>query len=104
LTVLETGEKINPAPILAMHYVYVIQSKTTYELYIGSSSNLKNRLVQHNANKSRSTKGKGLWILIYTEVYRSKDDALTREIRLKYHGRTLAQLKKRLINSLLKPE
>lgn len=84
-----------------MHYVYVIQSKSTYELYTGSSSNLKVRLLQHNANKSKSTKGKGPWILIYTEVYRSKDDAVTRETRLKYHGRALAQLKRRLIHSLL---
>ena len=34
------------------------QSKKTYEIYIGSTNNLKRRLSQHNADKSRSTKGK----------------------------------------------
>lgn len=87
-----------------MHYVYVIQSGTTFELYTGSTSNLKIRLIQHNADKSKSTEGKGPWVFVYTEVYRSKDDAVTRETRLKYHGRAQAQLKRRLVHSLLKPE
>ncbi|OGM14287.1 hypothetical protein A3A76_00200 [Candidatus Woesebacteria bacterium RIFCSPLOWO2_01_FULL_39_23] len=87
-----------------MHYVYVIQSIKSYEIYIGSTKNLKLRLGKHNANKNTSTKNRGPWMLIYTEVYRSKDDATEREFRLKYYGRALAQLKRRLVRSLLKPE
>jgi putative endonuclease len=84
-----------------VHYVYIIQSVKTEEIYIGRTDKLKNRVNQHNANKNKSTKGKGPWRLIYTEMYRSKEDAMTRENRLKYYGKALGQLKRRITKSLL---
>lgn len=87
-----------------MYYVYIIQSTVTETIYIGYTGNLKKRIMQHNTNKSFSTKNKGPWALIYYEAYRSKDDAKEREHRLKYYGRALAQLKRRLDKSLLMPD
>lgn len=84
-----------------MHIVYIIQSKTTKGIYIGYTTDLKKRLKQHNLNKSFSTKNRGPWILIYAEIYKSRRDAKTRENRLKYYGRALSQLKRRINNSLL---
>lgn len=37
-----------------------------------------------------------LWELIYFEAYKDQKLALTRERRLKYYGKALAQLKKRI--------
>jgi len=84
-----------------MFFVYIIQSKTTKEIYIGYTNNLKRRLLKHNKNESFSTKNKGPWILVYCEVYRSDEDAKQRENRLKYYGKALAQLKRRISKSLL---
>lgn len=84
-----------------LYFVYLIQSKRDEEIYIGYTSNLKVRLSQHNLNKSYSTRGKGPWILIYAEVYRSRKDAQERESRLKYFGRAYSQLKRRIKRSFL---
>ncbi|HEY5601405.1 MAG TPA: GIY-YIG nuclease family protein [Patescibacteria group bacterium] len=84
-----------------MYVVYIIQSQSTKKIYIGFTVNLKRRLLQHNSNESYSTKNKGPWKLIYCEVYRNRDDAKNREDRLKYYGRALGQLKRRIVKSLL---
>ena len=83
-----------------MYYVYLIVSTKTKELYIGYTNNLEKRLREHNTDKNVSTKSKGLWILIYSEMYKSKEDARTREKRLKYYGQALNELKKRTRGSL----
>lgn len=87
--------------LYAVHWVYIIQSKKTKALYIGETDDLNRRLAQHNGNKSFSTKDKGPWILVYAEVYKSKEDAQMREKRLKYFGMALSQLKRRIKKSLL---
>lgn len=83
-----------------MQFVYLIQSKASKAVYIGFTNNIKRRLLEHNRNKSFSTKEKGPWELVYCEVYKSFEDAKERESRLKYYGRALAQLKRRLKRSL----
>jgi predicted GIY-YIG superfamily endonuclease len=47
--------------------IYVIQSERDGIWYVGLSSDPKSRLKQHNAGKSKFTKGHLPWILIYTE-------------------------------------
>jgi len=83
-----------------MYYVYVLKSTVTGTLYIGYTNDIKKRLVKHNTNRSFSTKNKGPWILVYSEQYRSKEDAKIREHRLKYYGQALNELKKRISGSL----
>ena len=84
-----------------MYAVYIIQNEQSKSIYIGYTNNLKRRLFEHNNNKSFSTKNKGKWILIYCEVYKSREDAKQREDKLKYYGRALGQLKRRISKSLL---
>ena len=86
----------------SMWVVYVIQNNFSQEIYIGITSNLKQRLLTHNAKgKKFTTRKQGVWILIYAEAYKSKADALIREKRLKVHGSGKIELFKRLKNSLL---
>jgi len=82
-----------------MFYVYILESEEG-ELYFGSTTDLKRRLREHNTNKSHSTKDHK-WILIFYEAYRSKDDAVDRERRIKQHGQAKAQLKRRIKRSRL---
>ena len=85
-----------------MYYVYLLKSKMkdTKNLYIGYTSDLKERMKQHNSGVTLSTRSLLPVELIYYEAYKSKEDARTRERALKWHGRALAQLKKRLGKSL----
>ena len=49
---------------------------------------------------NKSTKNKGKWIVTYSEMYKDKEDAKTREYRLKHCGQALNELKKRIEGSL----
>ena len=84
-----------------MFYVYVLQSLEDRGLYIGFSTNLKKRIAEHEHGASFATKYRGPWKLIYYEAYASEKGARLRERRLKHHGSGKAELKKRLINSLM---
>ena len=66
------------------------------EIYIGYSNNLKRRFVEHN-------RGGRVWELMYYEAYKARKDAMLREKRLKYYGKALGQLKRRLLHSLVMP-
>ena len=85
-----------------MFYVYIIQSKSTKEIYIGFTPDLRARMIKHNSNKVFSTKNKGTWELIYYESYISEEDAREREKQLKYYGKALGQLKRRIRRCLAK--
>ena len=83
-----------------MYYVYLIQNKQK-EIYYGSTNDLIRRLKEHNSGRSYSTKGK-TWTLVYYEAFVSEADARMREKQLKFHGQALAQLKRRIKDSLAK--
>ena len=51
--------------------------------YIGYSTNLKQRIADHNQHKNVSTSKANNWNLIYCETYVEKMDALGREKFLK---------------------
>lgn len=83
-----------------MFYVYIIQN-TMHELYIGSTNDLRRRIIEHNSGKSRYTKGK-LWKLVYYEASLDEIDSRLREKRLKQQGQAMAQLKRRIKGSFNK--
>jgi putative endonuclease len=86
-----------------MWYLYLIQNDTTFEKYIGITTDLRRRVSEHNLSMNRSTKRKtGQWVLIYAEAYRSKEDAVIRERKMKLYGKSKQELLKRCGNSLLK--
>jgi putative endonuclease len=64
---------------MIMYYVYVVKSTSSGSIYIGSTNNIKRRLIEHNCGNSRYTKNRGPWELIYVEEKKSSVDATKRE-------------------------
>ena len=81
-----------------MHYVYILRNQDDSSIYIGFTNDLKRRIREHNSKNTT------VWELVYYEAYKAKEDALLREKRLKYYGKALGQLKRRIENSLLSYE
>ena len=83
-----------------MFYLYIIQSISKDILYVGSTNDLRRRVKEHNSGCSSFTKKHLPWKLVYYEAYCSEKDARIREQKLKYHGKGLAEVKKRIQYSL----
>ena len=83
-----------------MFYTYVLKSKKDNDFYIGSTNDLKRRIEEHNSGLVRSTKYRIPFELVYYEAYKSEKDVRKREQNLKLRSRALAQLKKRIVNSI----
>lgn len=66
-----------------MYHVYVLQSLKDGNLYVGFTTDLENRLKQHNAGRVYSTKSRIPLELIYYEACINQKDALHREKYLK---------------------
>ena len=66
-----------------MYYVYVLQSLKDGNMYAGFTTDLENRLKQHNAGRVDSTKSRIPLKLIYYEACINQKDALHREKYLK---------------------
>ncbi|BCX15014.1 MAG: hypothetical protein KatS3mg088_697 [Patescibacteria group bacterium] len=68
-------------------WVYILESLKNGRRYIGTSSNPKKRLEQHNLGKTRSTKPYIPYKIIHLEKFETKKQALIRERKLKsYKG------------------
>jgi putative endonuclease len=64
-------------------FIYVLRSKLDGKFYTGFTSNLENRLNEHNSGKVYSTKKRVPFELIYAEFCLHIDDAIHREKYLK---------------------
>ncbi len=84
-----------------MYYLYILKSRKDNNLYIGSTNDLRKRFKEHNDGKVFSTRSRLPFDIIYYEAYRSEKDARKRESNLKLRSKALAQLKKRIINSII---
>lgn len=81
------------------YYVYILRSSVDKELYIGFTTNLKERLVAHAKGQVQSTKKRRYMKLIHYEYFINKMDAKAREIYLKSgygHDQIMAFLKRTL--------
>jgi putative endonuclease len=83
-----------------MWYVYVLKSEKDGGLYIGFTSDLKQRITRHQEGQVLATRYRGSLQLIYYEVFLNKLDAIARERYLK-SGYGRQQLKSCLKNTLL---
>jgi len=83
-----------------MFYVYILKSKKDNRLYTGFSSDLRQRVAEHNNGKSSYTRNFRPWKLVYYESYLSKKDAEQREKNLKAIPNSGTQLRKRITNSI----
>ena len=50
-----------------LYYIYAIKSDFDKRIYVGISMNVQKRLEEHNAGKTKSTKGYRPWKIIYKE-------------------------------------
>lgn len=78
------------------YYVYILKSLKNKSFYIGYTSDLKNRIKQHNNGESLATKPFRPYELIFYEAFLSKRDAKGREEYLKggYGRRTIKKMLK----------
>ena len=82
-----------------MYYVYVIQDLSDPDnFYLGSTSDLKRRLSEHNLCLGHHTSGRK-WRVIYYEAYMSLQAARKRERSLK-KGKARLLLMQRIKDSL----
>ena len=63
-----------------MEYVYILQSQTDNNFYVGWTNNLKERLKEHNDGKVFATKSLRPWKIIYREMTNSLAEAKRREL------------------------
>ena len=71
----------------SMFYVYIIESLISNKKYIGTTSDIDQRIRHHNSGANISTKKRGPWRLIYQETYENKKLAWLREKQIKsYKG------------------
>lgn len=77
-----------------MFYTYIIQSVPLKRYYIGSTSNITERLKQHNTGYTKTTRNHGPYILIYVESYNTRGEAIKREKEIKRykHGNAFKKL------------
>jgi len=66
-----------------MYYVYVLWSEKVKMRYVGSTEAIDARLKQHNSGHARFTRRGIPWILLGTEEYPTKTEAIKREHFLK---------------------
>ena len=66
-------------------FVYVLGSEGNggYRTYVGWTTDLERRLSEHNAGiGARSTRGRK-WVLLYSECYATRGEAMSREWHIK---------------------
>jgi putative endonuclease len=62
-----------------MYHVYVLRSLKDGRLYTGVSGDLHRRLKEHQAGKTKSLRSRRPLVLVYSEAFGSKNEALARE-------------------------
>jgi putative endonuclease len=60
-------------------YVYVLRSSKTGNRFVGSCENLEEGLRWHNTGHSTATRHGVPWIMVWSEVFSSKTDAISKE-------------------------
>ena len=66
-----------------MYYVYILKSLKNGDLYVGSTTNINNRIKLHNSGKIKSTKAYRPWILLETRKFNTRSEAIRIERFLK---------------------
>ncbi|MFC2080247.1 GIY-YIG nuclease family protein [Bacteroidota bacterium] len=64
---------------MADYVVYALESEQDGRIYVGMTTNMEKRLLEHNSGITKSTKGFRPWKLIFTEEAKSRVQARERE-------------------------
>ena len=65
------------------YFVYILYSQIDHKLYVGCTSDLEQRLKEHNSRKVTATKNKIPLVVIHSEKFEDKTKAFNRERFLK---------------------
>ena len=63
-----------------MYHVYIIYSKVKDKFYIGQTEDVTRRLFEHNIRKNL---GASDWEIKFIETYKTRGEAMAREIEIK---------------------
>ena len=66
-----------------MYFLYILYSGSRDKYYVGSTGDLCSRLQSHNSNHSGFTGYTGDWKIIYTEEFETREEAYSRERKIK---------------------
>jgi len=69
-----------------MYFVYILQSLKDGRTYVGYTPDLEKRLVKHNAGWVRSTKYRRPLKLLFSEKFKTSQEAKKRELYWKSGG------------------
>jgi putative endonuclease len=81
-TCLPVGREFK-IPVMSGYWVYAIKSENDSRIYVGMSEDVEKRIKEHNAGKTKSTKGFRPWKLIFKLKAESRLDARRLEIYYK---------------------
>ncbi len=76
-----------------MHWVYLARQNNS-KIYIGQTGDLRRRISEHKKEYPD-------FEIVYCEAYKSKKDAILRELALKQFSNAYKQLRRRIKNSFL---
>jgi putative endonuclease len=62
-----------------MYILYILYSESFNRFYVGYTNDLKRRLSEHNRKKGKFTDAGIPWILVHSESFSKKKDAMNRE-------------------------
>jgi putative endonuclease len=66
-----------------LFHTYILKSQSTGRFYVGHTENLTKRIFEHNNNRAKSIKNRGLWQLYYSEAFETRSQAAQREREIK---------------------
>jgi len=66
-----------------MYTVYILQSLKNNRYYVGHTSNIEKRLLQHNSGLTYSTRNHIPWKIVYQKEFNSKSIAQHFELKIK---------------------
>jgi putative endonuclease len=67
-------------------YVYILWSEGLKKFYIGQTSDLENRLREHNAGEGKFSKLGKPWKLVFHQLCATRSEAVMLEKRIKSRG------------------
>ena len=66
-----------------MFYLYILYSPSRDKYYIGYTSDVQERVIEHNSGATNYTRSGKPWNLVYKEEFDLKSDAIKRELEIK---------------------
>ena len=84
------------------YFVYILYSPKDHKLYVGCTSNLKDRIKEHNSKKVTATKNRIPLVIIHFEKFENKTEAFNRERFLKslWSGKFKRKILKEYLNKI----